>query len=143
MQPIIDHLQVTVKDLDQAEPFYDNFLSLLGFDVTRKNRTQVEKYAFEVLEYPHPRLAFAINSPRQAFVNDSVHRRKPGAMHHLAFQAESRTDVDQFYQGLQAMGAEIAGGPKLWPEHGADYYAVFFKDPDGLKYEVVHSPHPS
>jgi hypothetical protein len=26
------------------------------------------------------------------------------------------------------------------PEHGEGYYATFFFDPDGLKYEFVHNP---
>ena len=32
MRPIIDHIQITVKDLKVAEDFYDNFLPILGFD---------------------------------------------------------------------------------------------------------------
>ena len=31
MRPIIDHIQITVKDMDLAVPFYDKFLPLLGF----------------------------------------------------------------------------------------------------------------
>ena len=44
--------------------------------------------------------------------------------------------------GLEAIGANMVGGPRIWPEHGEEYYAVFFKDPDGIKYEVVHVPRP-
>ena len=33
MEPIIDHIQITVKDMAVAEPFYDEFFALLGFDV--------------------------------------------------------------------------------------------------------------
>jgi catechol 2,3-dioxygenase-like lactoylglutathione lyase family enzyme len=32
MEPIIDHIQITVRDMDVAVPFYDKFLPLLGFD---------------------------------------------------------------------------------------------------------------
>ena len=33
MEPIIDHIQITVKDLAVAAPFYDKLLPLLGFDL--------------------------------------------------------------------------------------------------------------
>ena len=36
MQPIVDHIQITVKDLDAAERFYDQFLPIVGFDARRK-----------------------------------------------------------------------------------------------------------
>ena len=36
MKPIIDHIQITVKDLKIAEPFYDKLMPVLGFDLSRK-----------------------------------------------------------------------------------------------------------
>jgi len=141
VKPIIDHIQITVKDMDVATPFYDKMLDLLGFDIERKVSATIEEHDFMVVEYPHPDLAFAITSPRSAFKNEDIHRRKPGALHHLAFKAESQTEVDQLHLELKSIDAEIVGGPKLWPQHGPDYYAVFFKDLEGIKYEVVHSPH--
>ena len=142
MTPVVDHVQVTVSDLERAIPFYDLLLGLVGFRVEAKARARVEAHDFEVVEYPHPTLAFAISSPRQALRGEAAHRRKPGALHHLAFKATSREEVDRVARALEAGGAALAGGPSLWPQHGADYYAVFVKDPDGLKYEVVHNPHP-
>jgi len=142
MTPVIDHVQVTVRDLERAIPFYDLLLGLLGFRVEAKVRARVEAHDFEVVEYPHPTLAFAISSPRQAFRDGTAHRRRPGALHHLAFKAASREEVDRLARDLVDGGVELAGGPCLWPQHGEDYYAVFVKDPDGLKYEMVHCPHP-
>ena len=31
MKPVIDHIQITVRDMDVAVPFYDKMLSLLRF----------------------------------------------------------------------------------------------------------------
>lgn len=144
MEPIIDHLQITVKNLDAAEQFYDQLLPLLGFDPAKKVKAHIAAHEFDVIEYSHPRLAFAITSPRQAFKNDEVHRRKPGSLHHLAFKAQSREQVDQFHAQLQLMQANIVCAPRLYPEYSPDYYAVFFKDPDGIKYELVcTAPHPA
>lgn len=138
MEPIIDHIQITVKDMAAAISFYDGFLPLVGFSAHAKSSATIESHEFHVVEYKHPRLCFAITSPRTAFRNERVHRRKPGALHHLAFRAGSRDEVDRLHDKLRAMGAEIVSPPRSYPEYTpANYYAVFFKDPDGIKYEIV------
>jgi catechol 2,3-dioxygenase-like lactoylglutathione lyase family enzyme len=96
MEPIIDHMQITVRDMDVAVPFYDKFLPLLGFDPRSRSTAVVEDHEFHVVEYSHPRW-FAITSARPAVAADAVHRRKPGALHHLAFKAESRAEVDLLF----------------------------------------------
>src|SRR5689334_16952356 len=135
MKPVIDHIQITVKNLNVAEPFYDKFLAVLGFDITQKKKGRVAKHDFDVVEYHHPLLLFGINSPREKFKDDSIHRRKPGALHHLAFKAESPEEVDRIYLQLKEAGANIVEGPAFFPQHGENYYAVYFKDPEGIKYE--------
>jgi catechol 2,3-dioxygenase-like lactoylglutathione lyase family enzyme len=137
MTPVIDHIQVTVKDLSTAEPFYDKLMPILGFDISRKGKGRVAAHEFDVVEYSHPNLIFGINSPRETFKDDVIHRRKPGALHHLAFKAASEAEVDEMYQKIKETGAQIVEPPKFYPQHGAHYYALFFKDLEGIKYEVV------
>ena len=138
MQPIIDHIQITVKDMGVAVPFYDKLMPLLGFDIRNKTSAFIEEHEFHVVEYTHPQLAFAITSPRTAFEDETVHRRKPGALHHLAFKAESRTEVDRLHAQLVEIGATIVSPPREYPEYKPPgYYAVFFKDLEGIKYEIV------
>lgn len=60
MEPIIDHIQITVRDMSTAVPFYDQLMPLLGFDLQRKNSAIIEEHEFHVVEYTHPRLAFPI-----------------------------------------------------------------------------------
>ena len=142
MEPIVDHIQITVQDLDRAEQFYDRFLPLLGFDPKRKTSAVIDAHDFRVVEYVHPRLAFAITSPRAALAGEAVHRRRPGALHHLAFRASSRDEVDRLHRELVAIGAVIVSPPRVHPEYvPAGYYALFFKDPEGIKYEIVHHAH--
>jgi catechol 2,3-dioxygenase-like lactoylglutathione lyase family enzyme len=141
MEPIIDHIQVTVRDMDIAVPFYDKFLPLLGFDIQRKVSAVIKEHDFYVVEYTHPLLAFAITSPRKAFIDDTINRRKPGALHHIAFKVESRAEVDRLYFELKEIGATIVNKPKLYPEYSPDYYALFFKDLEGIKYEIVCNKH--
>ena len=142
MEPVIDHIQITVKDLRVAESFYDKLLPLLGFDLRHKGGGLVAEHEFQVVEYVHPRLAFAITSPRSAFADDAVHRRKPGALHHLAFRVGSRAEVDRIHADLQDIGAVVVSPPREYPEYSPPgYYAVFFKDPEGIKYEIVCHAH--
>jgi catechol 2,3-dioxygenase-like lactoylglutathione lyase family enzyme len=140
-EPVIDHIQITVKDLRVAEAFYDKLLPLLGFDLRRKSGAVIDEHEFQVIEYVHPRLGFAITSPRRAFADDAVHRRKPGAVHHIAFKVDSRAEVDRLHVQLQAIGADIVSPPREYPEYTPrGYYALFFKDLEGLKYEIVSHP---
>jgi catechol 2,3-dioxygenase-like lactoylglutathione lyase family enzyme len=141
MEPVIDHIQTTVRDLSVAEPFYDRLMPLLGFVPLKKGAAQIAAHDFSVVEYQHPRLAFAITSPRAALAQEAVHRRRPGSLHHLAFKAGSRAEVDALHIELLRIGATIVAPPREYPEYTPPgYYAVFFKDPDGIKYEVVHAP---
>ncbi|MGQ0720756.1 MAG: VOC family protein [Candidatus Eiseniibacteriota bacterium] len=142
MEPIIDHIQITVRDMSVAAPFYDKLLPLLGFDIQRRVSAVIEKHEFHVVEYSHPRLTFAITSPRSAFAGETVHRRKPGALHHLAFKAASRAEVDRLHVELKRIGATIVSPPRVYPEYTPPgYYAVFFKDLEGIKYEIVCAEH--
>jgi catechol 2,3-dioxygenase-like lactoylglutathione lyase family enzyme len=140
MEPVIDHIQVTVRDLEVAEPFYDKLMPILGFDLNRKVKGRVAKHEFDVIEYHHPLLIFGINSPREQFKEENIHRRKPGSLHHLAFKAGSQEEVDRIFLQVKQAGAVIVETPKFFPQHGEKYYAMYFKDPEGIKYEIVFEP---
>ena len=135
----IDHIQVTVKDMSIAEPFYDKLMPILGFDLEKKVSAVIEEHDLYVVEYLSSQYDFGICSPRTAFTDNTIHRRKPGALHHLAFRAKSRTEVDELYLKIKDIGAEIVHAPRIFPEHGENYYALFFKDPEGIKYEIVYN----
>jgi catechol 2,3-dioxygenase-like lactoylglutathione lyase family enzyme len=138
MEPIIDHIQITVKDMSIAVPFYDKLLPLLGFDLNRRSAATIEEHEFHVVEWQSERLCFAITSPRKAFAGDTINRRKPGALHHLAFRASSRAEVDRLHRELKEIGATIVSAPREYPEYvPPGYYALFFKDLEGIKYEIV------
>jgi catechol 2,3-dioxygenase-like lactoylglutathione lyase family enzyme len=138
VEPIIDHIEITVKDMNVAVPFYDKLLSLLGFDVQSRVSAVIEENEKQVVQYSHPRLGFAITSPRTAFVGDTINRRRPGALHHLAFKATSRAEVDRLHSELKGIGATIVSPPREYPEYTPPgYYALFFKDLEGIKYEIV------
>ena len=138
MEPIIDHIEITVRDMSVAVPFYDMLLPLLGFDLGNRTNARIEEHEKHVVSYEHPRLGFAITSPRPAFMGQAINRRKPGSLHHLAFRAASRAEVDRLYADVKGIGATIVNAPREYPEYTpAGYYAFYFKDPEGIKYEIV------
>ena len=82
--------------------------------------------------------------PRPALREEAVCRRKPGALHHLAFRADSDAEVDRLYEQVRAIeGVTIVAPPGRYPEYTPDYYAFFFKDTEGIKLEIVHFERPA
>jgi diamine N-acetyltransferase len=59
----------------------------------------------------------------------------PG-LHHVAFGAGSRRDVERAHRCAVEAGAEVLHPPRPFPEYSAGYYATFFLDPDGFRVEV-------
>jgi catechol 2,3-dioxygenase-like lactoylglutathione lyase family enzyme len=92
----------------------------------------------QFVSYEHPRLSFAITLPRKVFAGEIINHRKPGALHHLAFRVSSPDAVDRLHLALKAIGAAIVSRRQEIPEYTpAGYYALYFKDPEGIKYEIV------
>ena len=60
---------------------------------------------------------------------------------HLAFKANTRDQVDAFFEAAIEAGAKDNGPPGLRPLYHEDYYAAFVIGPDGHNVEVVcHAP---
>ena len=138
MEPVVSHIEITVRDIDAAAAFYDRMLPLLGYDLAHRSSAVMEAHDKRVVSYEHPRLGIALTSPRQQFAGEVVHRRRPGALHHLAFKVETRADVDRLHEALVGIGAKIVIAPREFPEFSpTGYYALFFNDPDGIRYEIV------
>ena len=62
----------------------------------------------------------------------------PG-LHHLCFRAHSRADVDQIYNFVREIGANIIHPPRQ-DGFAPGYYAVLFEDPDGIRIEANRIP---
>ena len=60
-------------------------------------------------------------------------------LHHFAFNAPSREAVDALYKSMCDIGAKIVDPPQEY-DYVPGYYAVFFRDPDGIRIEYAHIP---
>jgi len=60
---------------------------------------------------------------------------------HLAFTAENRAQVREFYRAAMAAGGKDNGAPGLRPHYHPNYYGAFVIGPDGHNVEAVcHRP---
>jgi catechol 2,3-dioxygenase-like lactoylglutathione lyase family enzyme len=130
-------LDLTVTDPEISRPLYELFLTHMGYrEVDRKPNggTEWDNDADGFMSVGIAR-AKGPNATRG-------HDRYSAGLHHAAWAAPSREDVDKLYSKLKLMGAKILDPPADYPEYnkGRGYYAVFFADPDGLKLEYVWTP---
>ena len=56
---------------------------------------------------------------------------------HIAFHAENRKLVDEFYRAALAAGGRDNGPPGPRPHYHENYYGAFVLDPDGHNIEAV------
>jgi len=136
MRGVIHHIDLTVKDAKASFAFYESVLGFMGY----KFQEQMESgFDFGLATLGAPCTSIGILDARGPNAA-RVHDRYSIGLHHLAWTAESRADVDALHQHLLKIGAHVLFAPAEYPEYGPTYYAVFFSDPDGLKLEYVHKP---
>jgi len=117
---LIDHVQLVVRDLPASQRFYTAIL--------------------DVLKVPMGGTGDGFFWADELFVSTAQSDAAQGKLtgrHHLAFQAQNREQVDQFYKVALAHGGNDNGAPGERPYHPG-YYAAFVLDPDGNNIEAVH-----
>ena len=126
------HLDLTVSDLVRSILFYDKVLGGLGY-------ARTEAYAGGVPCWVIGEGSAVFSIGLHAAQSERAHDRHATGLHHLAFHAASRGEVDAFHALLEREGIEVLDAPAEY-DYAPGYYAVFFADPDGIKLELVHEP---
>ena len=124
----IDHLYIAVADLISSEAFYDRVFPALGF---RKSRFQLG--GDDHVQYYNRHFGYVLRPARSGNEHDSY---APG-LHHLCLRVESVADVTAAAAELRHVGIEVSE-PRCFPEYAADYWAIFFSDPDGIRLELTN-----
>ena len=123
---MLDHLRLTVGDVAAAYRLYDPVMRCLGFE-------EVERDDDGVAWGKPGADQWIILTPAS---RDGRHDATAPGLHHIAFAAPDRAAVDRAHELAVAAGAEILDPPQLF-DYEPNYYATFFRDPNGFKLEVV------
>ncbi len=128
---LLDHVSITVRELDRVRPFYEAVMAALG--VTKaydradavgygeRNRSGDDAHTY-LSVYQSP---FATPDPRR----------------HWCFRARDEAAVRAFHQAALAAGGKSTGEPGLRPNYHPGYYAAFVEDPEGNRLEAVCHVH--
>jgi catechol 2,3-dioxygenase-like lactoylglutathione lyase family enzyme len=127
---MIDHTGLQVSDPKKSRQFYEGALAPLGYRVLMEVPT----------EYTGGRVVLGYGVPSKP--DFWVAEGKPNEPRvHVAFRAENRKQVDEFYRAALAAGGKDNGPPGPRPHYHKDYYGAFVLDPDGHNIEAVcHDP---
>jgi glyoxylase I family protein len=130
----VHHVDLVVSSIERSLPFYRDLLGPLGWH----GLSEVEGERAETIWYLWgPGCSVGLRAA-QSETPGGVDRYRLG-LHHVAFEAYSRSLVEDRANWLREIGAELESEPQEYT-YTPGYYAVFFYDPDGLKLEIVHIP---
>ena len=123
---MIDHMGLAVSNMERSKTFYADALKPLGIGVL------MEVTAAQTGADAHA--GFGKNN--KAFFWIGTGQKTKGGTH-VAFAADTRTDVDSFYRAALAAGGRDNGAPGLRPHYHPNHYGAFVLDPDGNNVEAV------
>lgn len=116
---IIDHVGLAVSNLEQSKIFYSAALAPLGITLI----VEVQGWA-----------GFGKGGKPEFWFGEHSEPQKPM---HIAFIAENREQVRQFYDAALQAGATDNGPPGIRAHYHPNYYGAFVIGPDGHNIETV------
>ncbi|MDN7857755.1 VOC family protein [Burkholderia cepacia] len=124
---LLDHVSISVPDIELARPFYDAIMAALGAARVYDRGT--------ALGYGERCNA---NDTASTFLAIYLDPAEVGvSKRHWCFKAASRAQVDAFFEAGLATGGQSDGEPGLRPHYHGDYYGAFLVDPVGNRVEAV------
>ena len=134
----ISHIALTVSDLERSTSFYNKVFEFIGFKSVEVPESTQQAMKTRLRAWVGPGYSISIRPSKGEFARKLHNRSAPG-FNHLAFAAEDRSDVEKLYELLKQMGATVLDAPAEYP-YARGYFAVYFTDPDGLKFEFAYVP---
>lgn len=115
---MIAHVTLPVSDYQKAKAFYIKALEPIGYE---QNMEYGEAAGF-------------MEGGQTSFWIMKKDRVEPG---HVAFEVQSKEEVEAFYDAALEAGARDNGQPEYRREYWPGYYAAFVYDADGHNIEAV------
>jgi catechol 2,3-dioxygenase-like lactoylglutathione lyase family enzyme len=123
---VLDHVTLSVADLDATKAFYGALLAPLGVSLVGEvSAEQSGTVAFA---------GFGVGRKGQLWIAEKG-RQVPET--HICFRARSRADVRAFHSAGVAAGGKDNGAPGIRDNYHPAYYAAFVIDPEGHNIEAV------
>jgi catechol 2,3-dioxygenase-like lactoylglutathione lyase family enzyme len=117
-----DHVDLRVRNLEEARPFYEALLPALGFERPANIAGWVQ---FESSSANEAGEFFGLTESPGHVANES----------RIAFWAASVDEVDRLARIAMEAGARNCEGPS---RESSTYYAFFFEDSSGNRFEICH-----
>ena len=136
----ISHIALTVSDLERSTAFYDKVFEFIGFKRAEVSESTQKAMKTRLKAWVGPGYSISIRPSKGEFAHRLHDRSAPG-FNHMAVTAEDRSDIEKMYELLKQMGATVLDAPAEYP-YAPGYFAVYFTDPDGLKFEFAYAPRP-
>ena len=117
---MFDHVGIGVSNLGASKAFFLQALAPLGVGVA--------------MEVPQ---AVGLGYGQKPSLWLGATEQKPIPLH-IAFTADTRSQVDEFYRCALAAGGTDNGAPGIRAHYHPTYYAAFVIGPDGHNIEAVY-----
>jgi catechol 2,3-dioxygenase-like lactoylglutathione lyase family enzyme len=128
MGAVLDHVTVTASDFAASLRFYDATLEPLGLHRLHELGDEEEDDpAVEVAAYGRDDAA-ALWLTAGRVATSGVH---------LAFRAESASQVERFHAAALAAGGTSHDAPRRWPIFRRGQFNAIVRDPDGNLIEAI------
>src|SRR5256885_6326551 len=108
---MIDHVFMHVKDYDRSKRFYTVALKPLGYEVVMEDRNTA---------------GLGAGGEPDFWIGEA---QKPQTKVHFAFVAETRKQVDSFYEEALFAGGQDNGGAGVRQHHPPNYHNAVGLDP--------------
>jgi catechol 2,3-dioxygenase-like lactoylglutathione lyase family enzyme len=133
---MLDHMTFRVSNITRTQAFYTAALAPLGYTLAYEG----EYAGSHFIGYGTPDASAPEGVKIDTWFMDGPspyggHPVTTGC--HLCWRANSRAQVDAFYQAAMAQGGKDNGAPGLRPHYHPHYYGAFVIDLDGNNIEAV------
>jgi len=122
----IDHLTLSVADLERSKNFYSKALAPLGMVIVGEiSADQSGSVGF---------VGFGIGRKGSLWL---AHKGQQPPATHICFRASTRAAVRAFHAAAIQAGGKDNGGPGVRTEYHKAYFAAFVVSPEGHNIEAV------
>lgn len=130
MAAVIGHIILSVSHFKKSCDFYDAILFPLGF----LSDWMEEDEVFGIKRYCSEGHTLFIRCDTRREHKEFV---RDVGLDHIAIKVPERKLVDDAFARIKQELKVDAKEPKAYPEYSANYYAFYFRDPDGIPLEIA------